>query len=82
MELLLETDSETLSLDKFEREASEVMSSILDLNKGVLNSQKLVGYRQCSLLFTKLVQTIKKNSDASLEFNSQPYFVVYRGISE
>lgn len=51
-------------MDKLEKEVSEALRCVLELNRGVLVSQKLAAYRECTILFGKYNQMWKKQGDS------------------
>lgn len=52
------------------------------MNRGVLVSQKLVAYRECTLLISKYNQQWKKQGDSMNENNSALVMNVYQSVSE
>ena len=58
------------------------MGALTDLNKGVLVSQKLVGYRESTLLFVKYIQILKKQGTKLDETNSALSMNTYRTVIE
>ena len=68
--------------DKLEQQAAESIGAVMDLCKGVLMSQRLVGYRESTLLFVKYIQILKKQGTQLDESNSALSMNIYRGLIE
>ncbi len=73
---------EKLSVDKLEKEVSEAIKCVLEMNRGVLVSQKLAAYRECTILISKYNQQWKKQGDSMNENNSALVMNMYKNVSE